>query len=655
VYCFFLLIHTFIFSFLLAYVLEPVSGAFAATSRGLAVGIVSVLTSAPLVSILAFVLLKLLAGLFHGVIACATLFARLVHQSLTNPEGGGDLRSLSRDDARCDPSLILVIALLSVISAIAGGLVFMTFFVPYLAIAIGCLAGFGCLVTCILNYGSPFVGWCELLFPCFRCSRSNLTQESWLDSRFNDILKWAITKTFLANAFSASVDPEGRTLTIKLVLGLDFVWFQNFANHIRAGSDHFRDGRPPLKSRRWRPLAQTILAWLFTLMHVYVIAESILLCAEDPSPSFIATLVLRILLVPQLAFFHPFVGFFFRALDPIMRWCFRLGTIFAGILLIIAVPVLLLVAPSYINPVRFDSLPPLPPNWSNIPAFPSVASVCNSRAEGLSILDALGLAFGGYEVQRDSSAFLRELNYFFGPNSSQSIGYETDQLAPDIPMLVYNISGVTVFAFRGFATIPELGIQIEMLARYRVLPFAYAIMPGYDAIAKHYLRWFTPGLHSLASLWFTPRSIYAQFLDQAMKSYNARDLTVDSPVVFVGINMGGVLAKDLAMRTGHPGIAFLSMPVSTEFFTINTEENLRSAMQVTNIFNLEGLFGVEDPKAATNAGVPGSPNLLEWDSAYASFCNLVENCGYHDQFVEYCTTAIGADALAEIRTYLRLA
>jgi hypothetical protein len=213
---------------------------------------------------------------------------------------------------------------------------------------------------------------------------------------------------------------------------------------------------------------------------------------------------------------------------------------------------------------------------------------------------------------------------------------------------------VTVFAFRGFSTIAELGLHLEMLARYRVLPLAYDVMPLYDAISKRFLSWYAQGLRKFGSRWFTPRPIYAKFMDKAMQSYNKRHLTTESPVLFVGINVGGVFAKDLAMRTGHRGIAFLSMPVSTESFNVATPENVRAKILVRNIFNQGGLFGVDDPQAGVNHAVPGDPDLVAWDNADASFCNLAEKCGYHDQFSAYCTALIGADKLAHIRKYLGL-
>jgi hypothetical protein len=42
------------------------------------------------------------------------------------------------------------------------------------------------------------------------------------------------------------------------------------------------------------------------------------------------------------------------------------------------------------------------------------------------------------------------------------------------------------------------------------------------------------------------------------------------------------------------------------------------------------------------------------DNVYESFCNLAEYCGYHQQFSQYCETAIGVDELNAIRNYHKL-
>jgi hypothetical protein len=141
---------------------------------------------------------------------------------------------------------------------------------------------------------------------------------------------------------------------------------------------------------------------------------------------------------------------------------------------------------------------------------------------------------------------------------------------------------------------------------------------------------------------------------KAQAIYEKQNLTADSPVLFVGVDPGGVLAKILAMLTGHRGIAFLSLPITTELFQGRYDLDDNSRRLMTNIFNFGGNFGAADPMAGENFGIGGDPDVIGFDQVYPSFCNLAEMCGYHNQFSQYCETAIGSDKLSAIREYLGL-
>jgi hypothetical protein len=373
-----------------------------------------------------------------------------------------------------------------------------------------------------------------------------------------------VAMLILVNA--EDVNKESITYLATLTWGLDFCWFEDFANHIRVCSDpppgrdaphladqppdgfnqaetdpappadapHLADQPPDEFSRgetapapddrncrkrcadRWagsKHWVQMVVVWVFTIIQVGTIVDGIVLCVEHPSLEFGFVIALRIAVIPALAFFHPLSSVFFHARNDTISLGFPIGGVGSVVLLMILVGVRFR-ASSYISNTRFDSLPPLPANWSNVPAFPSADDVCNAKIHGISILDALGLAFGGYEIQRSPTLFLSGLEHFFGPNASQLIRYEAEELDTDIPLVVYNVSGVSMFAFRGFSTIPELGLQFEMLARHHVLPIANSVMPLYDAISRHFLSWYTQGISKFGSRWFRPRPIYAKIHGQ---------------------------------------------------------------------------------------------------------------------------------------------
>jgi hypothetical protein len=94
----------------------------------------------------------------------------------------------------------------------------------------------------------------------------------------------------------------------------------------------------------------------------------------------------------------------------------------------------------------------------------------------------VGLAFGGYCINRNNDLFPRQIDFFFGPNATERIDYEIAEIGHDVPLLVYNVSGTTVFEFRGFASGREPLMQIERLASLCVLPFMVDLVPFYGPI-----------------------------------------------------------------------------------------------------------------------------------------------------------------------------
>jgi hypothetical protein len=63
--------------------------------------------------------------------------------------------------------------------------------------------------------------------------------------------------------------------------------------------------------------------------------------------------------------------------------------------------------------------------------------------------------------------------------------------------------------------------------------------------------------------------------------------------------------KGVTLMTGHNGIAFLSLPIGTEFLDRLLQSDEGSLPSATNVFNLEGTFGIEDDEVTDNFGIPG--------------------------------------------------
>jgi hypothetical protein len=254
-------------------------------------------------------------------------------------------------------------------------------------------------------------------------------------------------------------------------------------------------------------------------------------------------------------------------------------------------------------------------------------------------------------IDRSPSVFSAQMDFFFGPNSMERIDHEVKELAPDVPLVIYNVSGTTVFAFRGFASGPELAVQVERLASLWVVPFFLDEIPMYEKMVDLWLSSQAAYAHLFGWHWFTPRSASDDLLRKASEIYDAMDLATDSPVVFVGVNSGGTIAKRLALLKGRRGISFLSLPIDLDEFDNRYELNATAMQWVTSVVNKDGLFSAEDAGFGENFVLAGDPDIVGNDNVYESFCNLAEVCGHGAQFGEYCKSAFGEDKLRKIRTY----
>jgi hypothetical protein len=244
------------------------------------------------------------------------------------------------------------------------------------------------------------------------------------------------------------------------------------------------------------------------------------------------------------------------------------------------------------------------------------------------------------------------LGMLFGANATDRMDYELTEIGAGVPLLVYNVSGTTVFAFRGFASGLELSMQIERLASLWVVPFILDLLPLYGPISDRYLSAATAYAQLLGWHWFTPRSPSDELVRKAAEIYEDMAIPSEAPVVFVGVNSGGTIAKRPALLKGRRGISVLAPPIDLDEFENRYDLEEDATQWITNIVNKEGLFSREDTGFAENFALIGDPGSVGNDQVYPSFCNLAEICGHSSQFGDYCRTAIGDEQLTAIKTYL---
>jgi hypothetical protein len=266
-----------------------------------------------------------------------------------------------------------------------------------------------------------------------------------------------------------------------------------------------------------RHAVHAVLICVFMTLNAIIISFDCSVYKAQYSRPFLISICLRGIFIPILAFFHPIMPFMFKCDFPKLKWsCY--GAFGFAIVVIVGVVAVVIAAPSFLDHLRLSELPPIPANWTNIPDFDPGEMVCKARYEGLSVIEAIGLALGGYDIDRDDKVFEEQLKYFFGPRASD-ISYSVESIAENVPVIVYNISGTIVFGFRGFSTGREVAIQVEVLAHHYAVPLILQATPFYQFFADSLLSSYIPATYSFGLHFFSSKSPFDVSLRAAQTIY----------------------------------------------------------------------------------------------------------------------------------------
>lgn len=200
-----------------------------------------------------------------------------------------------------------------------------------------------------------------------------------------------------------------------------------------------------------------------------------------------------------------------------------------------------------------------------------------------------------------------------------------------------------MYGFRGFSSGTELCLQIEMLAIQYALPFFQDIVPFYSIFIENFIGFYSRFAHNFGNHFFDPVAISSVFVDPIEEIYASKNYNENATVIFTGINIGGMFAKVLGMIHKKHGIGFITLPAFNDYFLNSFDFDDEDAIYITNVYNFNGWFTMQEPDVATNIGIPwiSGSNFIERDSVYRTFCTITEMCGYSQQFYNYCKTVVG--------------
>jgi hypothetical protein len=634
-YCVFLLIVTFISSFLVAYISNPIYALMDDNAMRTASAFIALITSSPIVAFIFYVLCQVILNVIDGV-------QEIVFISISAIPTIGSEVCKARTSGR-----LWVFILRTAIFLIAGiGLGYLTLFVEGCSIIVGCIlflfAPFGILI----NFIAPFVGYFVLLF-------WNICRIPGCDFT-NLVYRWVRKKAAgdLSPGERAGNMEERRErehhkeqvgsviVLLKIALSFDYFWIGNFADHvIRAGI-----------KKPWKRTIGTVMMWVLTGLNIFVIVTNISEYHDHPEKMFLMAQIIHIVLLPVLVFFHPAITWIHTVKKVLLKWVLRTSAMIA-VVAMIGIGISFSQLTNALDEKRLANLPPLPENYSRKPAFVTDHPFCNEQYGERNLIELIGLSFGGY-VHTNPVVFGQQMAYVLGPEWDNDTTYSVQEIIPNVPCVIYRLGDLVVFSFRGFTTTQELALEVEVLARYYVLPLLLNLTPLYDHIKEWWLERYTALAYFFGLHWFSPMSHFNNVVEGIHTEYDGRGLGEKDKVVFVGSNIGGVFAKILGMITHHRGIGFISLPSLDEDFSYRYGSDEMSTRWGTNIYVGGGYFGVPDLGIAEDYRLPGDSESGGLDDIYQSFCLLAEICGHHMQFEAYCSTVIGSDKLRKIIEFL---
>lgn len=107
----------------------------------------------------------------------------------------------------------------------------------------------------------------------------------------------------------------------------------------------------------------------------------------------------------------------------------------------------------------------------------SDSQICTFNFYNYTMLDLLGYSISSYDIIDNENVFNNQAEFFFGDKiNTHSIEYKVMNI-PDInvPYLIYedHNKNVIIFAFRGFNSLPEIALYLQISSFHILSPFYF--------------------------------------------------------------------------------------------------------------------------------------------------------------------------------------
>lgn len=410
-----------------------------------------------------------------------------------------------------------------------------------------------------------------------------------------------------------------------------------------------------------------VLMHIFFLLNLAVIAYDIYKLTQNYSGYFLASIIIRFLIVPLLSYYNMIILILYKPKDSSLKVVLNISSIFTIIITIIIIFCYAFTG-IYRSKYRINNLEfvPILNNFSIANKKMLVHPICNYDIYNVSPIDAFGYSLGGYDIKRNKNVFDNQMKTFFGENFSSHISYKLHELDEYFLFIEYfdSLIDTHIFAFRGYNSGPEFAFQLEALATQYIIPFFEDNVPFYGTINNYWLEFYTDFLNSFGLNFFENDNIMVKYVNEIIDIYNKENLDNES-VLFAGINSGGIIAKIVGSLLKCKSISFVSLPIDNDLFNNMFDLDSSYLSLITNVYNVDGFFSSQEPNYATNIGIEipvfdrkkyctsGICNIKsKTDNVYRTFCTISEICGRGNQFNYYCENIIGKKDIETIHQSL---
>ena len=401
--------------------------------------------------------------------------------------------------------------------------------------------------------------------------------------------------------------------------------------------------------------------WIAILLNLFLLGVDIYDCRQNLNSYFCASIAFRILFLPAASYFHQGIVFMSpkrwkEAAGAGLRRVIYVSAIFSAVLILGFIAVLIYVK-------QFMSLSSIPDgnlswptgkipqtNFTHGDLFPTL---CAMTYDGHSLIDIVGTSFGVYEKFQNPALFniINEHLYPGWDYNKSTRGIEIDVFGEKIPIVLFRFDNLTVWAFRGFASGPELAIILELFCSQHIVPFFQSFILFKEYMEAWFLDWIIPYAYKFGQFWLSTETALDVMVRQSLGVYYGYRLMTEN-LVFTGVNSGGVVAKIMGMSTGKTAFAFMSFNIFTDLLQyMNLNEEL--SLVIVNLFHRDGWFSVQEPGLANNIVLPSIIDTVFKDDKRPTFCTMALSCKNHLQYEEFCRQLMGDEFVDDVNEYLK--